>query len=889
MKRIGSTVFFAFLALGEAPAVAGTSAGGSFEFDGGSSFSISGQSLSPPAFTIEAWVYPASIAGRHVIYSSGNGCNEANNVTFAIEDGDLIVCVPADTETAPAGIVTNAWQHVAVTFDGAFLRFYKNGSIVAIRVPFLDPIFASNVATLGADSGTDFFEGEMDEFRLWTTDLSNNQIQDNMFRPLVGTEADLLLYYRFDEGMGGTIHDSASFGLFADGTLTGTEIWQTSRAVVTALSTHTTNVFGIWAEVPSSAPQTTPTGLRVDDDSFLNDEGDDLVFGHSGAGFGLSTSEVPSAVGTRWNRVFQFEASDVGSNLGSIVLGFDESDAGGPGALDPSKLYYLLTRPVGSSDEFTVVSTAPVAGPDAVEFTLDVSQLDAAAEYTLGIMADTSMGLYFDPGYTQTSLVDQPLFTPFDAWLVIKGVTADSPGEGISGWETLVVLPPGLSVVSATLIPPGSTNSGDPGDLEWIVDAGTCVEPDGNGDIAVLQYSLQLIDRPSTDVTITFAAPSPSSFDPPAAGWRDCASSLASFTSFDEATLSLPSPAIDSVDDIPDDQGGWVRVTVDRSTLDDSSWGAQAVTGYNLWREVTNPKTVDAIGTSGTPLASDREIPGLELLQTWEAREWQGRVFLTRTDAGKTLGSVPPGTWEILTSFFAIQQPQYLIAAATTMDAVPTAFFVSAHTDDPLIWYGSEPESGISIDNIAPAPPQNITAGYQANGVDLLWDPAPEADFQFYRVYRGTDPGFTPEAGNLVQETATAAWTDPTANPWGFFYKITTLDFALNESLPGSPQTVTGANAAPTRFALHDVVPNPFNPRARIAFSLVSEARVDLAVYDVAGRLVRRLIDESMPAGRHDVTWEGIDRDGAPVASGVYLFRIHAGSFTATARATLVK
>lgn len=84
------------------------------------------------------------------------------------------------------------------------------------------------------------------------------------------------------------------------------------------------------------------------------------------------------------------------------------------------------------------------------------------------------------------------------------------------------------------------------------------------------------------------------------------------------------------------------------------------------------------------------------------------------------------------------------------------------------------------------------------------------------------------------------------------------------------------------------VVPNPFNPATRIYFTLPAPTAVQLDIYDVAGRLVRRLVEGDLPAGPQAVEWDGRNRGGVPVASGVYFARLNAGG-TATARLVLVK
>ncbi|MBK7188689.1 MAG: hypothetical protein IPH86_08470 [bacterium] len=69
--------------------------------------------------------------------------------------------------------------------------------------------------------------------------------------------------------------------------------------------------------------------------------------------------------------------------------------------------------------------------------------------------------------------------------------------------------------------------------------------------------------------------------------------------------------------------------------------------------------------------------------------------------------------------------------------------------------------------------------------------------------------------------------------------------------------------------------PNPFNPSTTIAFTMSSAQHAVLAVYTVDGRLVRTLLDGSLPAGAQTAHWDGTGgNDGRPVAPGTYLYRL---------------
>jgi len=83
--------------------------------------------------------------------------------------------------------------------------------------------------------------------------------------------------------------------------------------------------------------------------------------------------------------------------------------------------------------------------------------------------------------------------------------------------------------------------------------------------------------------------------------------------------------------------------------------------------------------------------------------------------------------------------------------------------------------------------------------------------------------------------------------------------------------------------------PNPFNPATRIAFSLEEAGRTRLDIFDAAGRLVRTLVDGNLPAARHEVSWNGMDRAGRPVSSGVYFYSITADGFRDTKKMILLR
>jgi len=103
-------------------------------------------------------------------------------------------------------------------------------------------------------------------------------------------------------------------------------------------------------------------------------------------------------------------------------------------------------------------------------------------------------------------------------------------------------------------------------------------------------------------------------------------------------------------------------------------------------------------------------------------------------------------------------------------------------------------------------------------------------------------------------------------------------------------KTPTAVGDTPVAAArLEQNIPNPFNPTTTIRFELESRERVTLAVYDASGQLIRTLVNDTRGPGVHDVQWDGRSARGAAQASGVYFYRLTAGSFSESKKMVLLK
>ena len=98
------------------------------------------------------------------------------------------------------------------------------------------------------------------------------------------------------------------------------------------------------------------------------------------------------------------------------------------------------------------------------------------------------------------------------------------------------------------------------------------------------------------------------------------------------------------------------------------------------------------------------------------------------------------------------------------------------------------------------------------------------------------------------------------------------------------------AQSTPTAFALAQNMPNPFNPETSIDFTVPTDSqRVRLEIFDMLGRRVAILWDGEMAPGEHRLRWRGLDQEGRPVASGIYIYRLQSGAQNMAKRMVLVR
>ncbi len=317
-------------------------------------------------------------------------------------------------------------------------------------------------------------------------------------------------------------------------------------------------------------------------------------------------------------------------------------------------------------------------------------------------------------------------------------------------------------------------------------------------------------------------------------------------------------PVITGIADIPADQGGQVRVSWYQSSHDDRSSPVE-ITDYSIWRRI------DSAPAPGRMGGADRCAGFLRL-------------------------GFPPGSWDYVTTVPARGEREYNCVVPTLCDSTAagrcmSCFFVSAETADPLDYYDSAPDSGYSVDNLAPSPPAGL---HMESETELAWEESPEEDFDYFTVYGSDDGDF--QAAVFIGYTIDIH-LDVSGDAYAY-YHVTATDFAGNEGEPATTDNTfagVAGGSVPAAFALGRNTPNPFAVRTEVAFEVPSTARVSLQVVDVGGRVVRSLVDRTLAAGRYSVGWDGRDGTGREMGPGVYFVRMAAGEFSATRKMMLIK
>lgn len=351
-------------------------------------------------------------------------------------------------------------------------------------------------------------------------------------------------------------------------------------------------------------------------------------------------------------------------------------------------------------------------------------------------------------------------------------------------------------------------------------------------------------------------------------------------TSIEQLKLGAGASTIVQIKDVPVDNGGNVQIVWNKFPAETYAFGK--LTSYSVWRR---DPLMPSLGKYINPLNSFSEM-----------------MKIATVGGQYTMGA---SVWTFVATVPVSGQSQYAFIAPTLFDSTKSggqkysAFYIGGSTSDGTnTFYASPIDSGYSTNNLFPSMVAGVTAGSSSKGVTLSWTRSTnpvDNDLEKYVIYRGTTAGFTPNPASPYATAKDVSYLDGGVTTGStYYYKIGAVDKAGNAG-PYSTEislkvtSVQLLSGLPTEFALDQNYPNPFNPSTQIKFALPNESKVSLNIYSVSGELIRTLVNADMAAGFYAVTWNGLNNTGQSVSTGVYLFRVQAGSYVSSKKMMLVK
>lgn len=208
-------------------------------------------------------------------------------------------------------------------------------------------------------------------------------------------------------------------------------------------------------------------------------------------------------------------------------------------------------------------------------------------------------------------------------------------------------------------------------------------------------------------------------------------------------------------------------------------------------------------------------------------------------------------------------------------------FYGDINANGDPIFFSSEPDSGYSVDNLAPDSVGNVSASISSGLITFTWGAVYAPDLMGYHIFESVDGSFDSEA-SLAYTTNTEASIAMATDGLDHVYVVVAEDVHNNLG-------IDAGSRLPGSYALHPNYPNPFNPSTNLRFDLPEAGDLYLTIYDFVGREVSRPAEGYHKAGYHVITWDGRDRNGVALPSGVYVARMVSPGFSKSIKMVLLK
>jgi len=230
-----------------------------------------------------------------------------------------------------------------------------------------------------------------------------------------------------------------------------------------------------------------------------------------------------------------------------------------------------------------------------------------------------------------------------------------------------------------------------------------------------------------------------------------------------------------------------------------------------------------------------------------------------------------------LPSFYFTTDTTFLWPDGIALDIANRKLFVADNDNNRIMVF--------TASSALPVELQSFTATVNGSAVELHWSTATETNNYGFEIERKSNDEW--EAIGFVEGQGTInaphyySFVDSRASGT-VTYRLKQMN--RDGTFEYSQSIEVYANGIPTNFALSQNHPNPFNPATVITYQLPVQSRVTLKVYDVLGKEVATLVNESKGAGVYDVAF-----DASRFSSGMYFYRLQAGSYTSVKKMIVTK
>ena len=331
--------------------------------------------------TIEAWIKTSAVTPTGywpvIVGKEIDGTRQGFNLFIAHHTNKIAFEVWINNQWYGVwGQVINdgKWHHVVGRRSGNRIYVFKDGvqSGGWVQTGCNGNVNCNYPLMIGRGSwGSGYFTGKIEEVRVWNRALTDEEINENMFKEISGQEAELKAYYRFNEDSGNILPDLTSYdndGLLID---MNSDDWVASSApIASTLTENLSDIKGIWSARTSSASSVMT--ISVPDIS-----GDDrIIFGHNADSLTFNSTNVPSGIDNRLTRFWRIEK--YGNLNGDVIF-----DCSGFGTRNEN--YRLLVDDDGDFSDAAIT----FGSYDSSVFNVPYHNFEHTNYYSLAISQDT--------------------------------------------------------------------------------------------------------------------------------------------------------------------------------------------------------------------------------------------------------------------------------------------------------------------------------------------------------------------------------------------------------------------------------------------------------------------------------------------------------------------